>query len=257
MPLPLLRVVVTLQWVVALVLGLTLIPWVRRCIRDLLISARDSLTAPKKDSSYSMHSNVCRPEVVFLSHARSEEAFIGSPYRAPPAPQPPTNETVFRRESVGRISLYWYLLTTDFLTVVTKAASMALFAGGLGSIIEMGLANYSLLHGDWVEKYRPVFQSITAVYASFLTLPAFFIVFVLNSEVQRWLRTLSQCLDLCSVWCQLASLLAGLPRNSTSPGGPFVGYCRLLQSVAAYPPPPPCNPPPPHGGGDRHLAQKA
>ena len=85
--------------------------------------------------------------------------------------------------------MYWYLLSTEFNQCVIRAAAFALIASGIGSLIQNSRILYEWHHGDWQRDYGASVSSFTMVYTSYATLPAFVMVFVLNSEISRWCKT--------------------------------------------------------------------
>ena len=208
-------VTVTIQWSLSFVLCLSLQAPVRRFFRRCHVRMWSSISKRLGSRGRKLTECDASAGLKFLSRLRSEEAFVACMCAEPPATSAPINDEVFRHAHVGKTALYWYLLTTGFPFVVIRALASALFAGGLATIVEVGVSNYIFHHGDHLKKWGPVFQSLTFVYAGFLSLPAFFIVIIVNTETQKWLKTVSQCLDLANVWCGLASMLAKAFKEDT------------------------------------------
>jgi len=125
----------------------------------------------------------------FVTHVRSEGNFVQdslSPSMVYPPGHPPERELLATKRKV----LYAMLFTGDFALVFVDAICMALFAGGLGSLLWMcngcgikkDAASYSAMH-HWIHTWSESFEVVYDMYTFF---PAFLILGQTTYAVTRW-----------------------------------------------------------------------
>ena len=125
-------------------------------------------------------------ELLFLANFRPESDFFANDLNVPLDDY----RGQFRPEVPGKLTMYWRLFSLQrpsFNGCLVAATVFALLSSGIGSLIQIARETYDFRYGDWLDHNAATLSSMTMVYGSFATLPTFVMVFVLNSEIGRWL----------------------------------------------------------------------